>query len=119
MKRILAFNIVAFLILAAMGSQFSCSCQEEYEFVAPLTVSNRTSEPVDIYVKPVDETETEFAYVGQVPAKKTVKFLNSRILRHDLRDVLIEARLEDGTVIFSKIFTVDELEALKLKITIQ
>ena len=48
-----------------------------------------------------------------------LKFLDSYIWRTNLNDLLIEAKSDTGVVIFSKIFTVDELETLKYKITIQ
>jgi len=97
---------------------FGNSCRHESEFIVPLTINNRTNDTIYVYIKAI-ETEANLSYIGEVGAKRTEKIRDSHIWWSDLSDHLIEARSDIGEVIFSKVFSANELESLEFKIKIE
>jgi len=108
------------IILLTTGFAMSCAgcCITRYELFAPLTVENRTGQTISVFVTIVDMDDPNTFNIGNVAANKTRKFDDSKILLVDYDKYLIEAKSDAGDTIFSKTFTLDELQESNWKITV-
>jgi hypothetical protein len=115
----LVFGLLA-IILVTTGLAVSCvsCCGTRYEFFAPLTVENRTGQTISVFVTIVDMDDPNTFNIGNVAANKTRKFDDSKILLVAYDKYLIEAKSDAGDTIFSKTFTLAELQESKWKITV-
>jgi hypothetical protein len=97
---------------------FPPACVEK---IHPLTIENQTSTTLHIYVSAVyrgDNSIDRVYHVGDVLAVQTTTIRDSAIVPNVGYDYLIEAKNDNDDVLFSRLYTIDELEDLDWKIVI-
>jgi hypothetical protein len=110
-------KMVTFLIFILVTIQiYGCAGQSEY--IAPLTIRNQTTQTIKVYVKGVDD-QYDPILIGIVAAKKTVRFKDTHVstMIYSAR-YLITAKYETEEVVFSQIYSIDELYKLHWEVTI-
>jgi hypothetical protein len=96
-------------------------CCSSYDMFVELTIENKTSQTIRIYINEYDNGSPTFQspyYIGSVSAKSTKIIKKSRILPV-FDSYLIQATTKSGNIIFTKYYTWEELNNLGLDIVIE